>query len=167
MKAIKNWVLSMTSPIRESKETITISPRHSLGSSYGALSEYSLESLYPHSDDSEVSYQEILDLDAQINDIEIREDGQIDKTGIEILNREIDTEVDVSDREIDDQYFIACDVHDFSIQEAKDESTETELGNLYFKIITDIMKSLFIVEYQKNAQLVFSTQRSAGLRFNP
>ena len=153
MKAIKNWVLSMTSPIRESKETITISPRHSLGSSYGALSEYSLESLHLHSDDSE-----ILDLDAQINDIEIREDGQIDKTGIEILYREIDTEIDVSDREIDDQYFIACDVHDFSLQESKDESTETELGNLCFKIITDIMKSLHCRIPEKRPISIFNAE---------
>ncbi|XP_063686231.1 uncharacterized protein LOC134819994 [Bolinopsis microptera] len=128
MKAIKNWILSMTSPNREDKETITISPRHSLGSSYDAISEYSLESLHVHADDSEASYRKILEIDAEINAIEIRKDGQIDKTGIEILYREIDTEIDVSDREIDDQYFIACDVHDFSLQESKDESTETELA---------------------------------------
>ena len=96
MKAIKNWVLSITSPSRKDETTTIISPRQSVGStsSYGSMSAFSMGSLNVKLDADMPNITEIFDAEIDDHNFPISEVNEVELGDHESGDRNIEMELE-------------------------------------------------------------------------
>ena len=97
MKAIKNWVLSITSPSRKDETTTMISPRQSVGStsSYGSMSAFSMGSLNVKLDADMPNITEIFDAEIDDHNFTISEAiNEVELDNHESSDRDVEMELE-------------------------------------------------------------------------